>query len=60
MAPTPETRDLDCPEPLSVLNYAAALTKRVKLGTVIIILPLHHPLKSASSLRPWMYFQAAG
>ncbi len=40
----PGDQDLDCPEPLSVLNYLAALTKRVKLGTVIIILPLHHPL----------------
>jgi probable F420-dependent oxidoreductase len=40
----PGDMDLDCPEPLAVLNYVAALTKRIKLGTVIIILPLHHPL----------------
>ena len=36
--------DLDTPEPISVLNYAAALTRRIKLGTSIVILPLHHPL----------------
>jgi len=36
--------DLDTPEPISVLNYAAALTKRIRLGTSIVILPLHHPL----------------
>jgi probable F420-dependent oxidoreductase len=36
--------DIDTPEPISVLNYAAALTRRIKLGTSIVILPLHHPL----------------
>ncbi len=36
--------DLDTPEPISVLNYAAALTRRIRLGTSIVILPLHHPL----------------
>jgi len=36
--------DLDTPEPISVLNYSAALTQRIKLGTSIVILPLHHPL----------------
>jgi probable F420-dependent oxidoreductase len=36
--------NLDTPEPISVLNYAAALTRRIKLGTSIVILPLHHPL----------------
>ena len=46
----PGDQDLDCPEPLSVLNYVAALTKRVKLGTVIIILPLHHPLNIGKQL----------
>jgi probable F420-dependent oxidoreductase len=40
----PGSMDLDTPEPISVLNYAAALTKRIKLGTSIVILPLHHPL----------------
>jgi probable F420-dependent oxidoreductase len=40
----PGDMDLDTPEPISVLNYAAALTKRIKLGTSIVILPLHHPL----------------
>lgn len=40
----PGDMDLDTPEPISVLNYAAALTRRIKLGTSIVILPLHHPL----------------
>jgi probable F420-dependent oxidoreductase len=40
----PGDMDLDTPEPISVLNYAAALTKRIRLGTSIVILPLHHPL----------------
>jgi probable F420-dependent oxidoreductase len=40
----PGDMDLDCPEPLSVLNYVAALTQRLVVGTVIVILPLHHPL----------------
>jgi probable F420-dependent oxidoreductase len=46
----PGDMDLDCPEPLSVLNYAAALTKRLMLGTVIVILPLHHPLEIGKQL----------
>jgi probable F420-dependent oxidoreductase len=46
----PGDQDLDCPEPLAVLNYLAAVTKRVKLGTVIIILPLHHPLTIGKQL----------
>jgi len=36
--------NLDTPEPISVLHYVAALTKRIRLGTSIVILPLHHPL----------------
>jgi probable F420-dependent oxidoreductase len=46
----PGDMDLDIPEPLSVLNYMAALTQRVKLGTVIMILPLHHPLSIGKQL----------
>jgi probable F420-dependent oxidoreductase len=47
---SPDGKYLDCPEPLSVLNYAAALTKRIMLGTVIVILPLHHPLDIGKQL----------
>jgi probable F420-dependent oxidoreductase len=36
------------PNPMVALGYLAALTKKVKLGTCITILPLHHPIEMAT------------
>ncbi|GIX49190.1 MAG: luciferase [Candidatus Tectimicrobiota bacterium] len=37
-------------EPLSLLNYAAALTSRVRLGTSVMLLTLRNPVQLAKSL----------
>lgn len=37
-------------DPLSVLNYAAARTDRVRLGTSVIVLPLRNPVLLAKAL----------
>jgi len=37
-------------EPLTVLAYAAALTKRVRLATGILVLPVRHPVVLAKEL----------
>ena len=37
-------------EPLSVLTYAAALTRKVKLGTGILVLPVRHPVLLAKEI----------
>jgi len=37
-------------EPLNVLAYAAALTKRVKLATGILVLPVRHPVVLAKEI----------
>ena len=36
-----------CPDPALLLAYAAALTKRVRLGSAVNVAPLHHPLHLA-------------
>jgi probable F420-dependent oxidoreductase len=38
------------PEPLVTLSMAAAVTTRVRLGTAILLAPLHMPLRLAKSL----------
>jgi probable F420-dependent oxidoreductase len=38
------------PEPLVALSMAAAVTTRVRLGTAVLIAPLHMPLRLAKSL----------
>jgi alkanesulfonate monooxygenase SsuD/methylene tetrahydromethanopterin reductase-like flavin-dependent oxidoreductase (luciferase family) len=37
-------------EPLSVLTYAAALTRKVKLATGILVLPVRHPVLLAKEI----------
>lgn len=37
-------------EPLSVLTAAAAVTSKVRLGTGLLVAPLHHPVQLAKSL----------
>ncbi|NLU70681.1 LLM class F420-dependent oxidoreductase [Streptomyces sp. HNM0574] len=40
----------DCADPLVTLTLAAAVTERVRLGTSVLIAPLHHPYELARSL----------
>jgi probable F420-dependent oxidoreductase len=39
-----DDEDMPWPEPLLCLSYVAAVTKKIRLGTIVIILPLRHPL----------------
>src|SRR5437763_14733543 len=34
-------------EPILTLTFAAAVTRRVRLGTRVMVLPLHHPVPMA-------------
>ena len=43
----PGGEDVSIPDPLQPLSFAAALTKKIKLGTGILILPQRHPLYTA-------------
>ena len=36
-------------EPLSILSYAAATTKRIGLGTSVLVLPYHNPMRLAKT-----------
>ena len=36
-------------EPLSILSYAAATTKRIALGTSVLVLPYHNPMRLAKT-----------
>jgi probable F420-dependent oxidoreductase len=36
-------------EPLTILSAVAALTKRVALGTSVLVLPYHHPIRLAKA-----------
>ncbi len=42
--------DEQWPDPLACLTYAAAVTKRLRLGTCVAILPEHNPLELAKRL----------
>ena len=42
--------DMDLPDPLLWLAYAAALTTRIKLATGVLILPQRHPIYAAKEL----------
>ena len=37
-------------EPILTLTWAAAVTRRVRLGTSVIVLPMHHPLPIAKQV----------
>jgi probable F420-dependent oxidoreductase len=36
-------------EPLTLLSYVAAITQRVRLGTSVLVLPYHHPIRLAKT-----------
>jgi len=36
-------------EPLTILSYVAAITKRVRLGTSVLVLPYHNPIRLAKT-----------
>jgi probable F420-dependent oxidoreductase len=42
--------DFDLPDPLIWMAYVAAATKRIKLGTGVIILPQHNPVITAKQV----------
>ena len=39
-----------CPDPLNFLTYIAARTSRVKLGTMVVVAPWHHPIRVAEDV----------
>lgn len=43
----PLPADCELPDPLDLLAYLAAVTRRIRLGTGILVLPEHHPLQLA-------------
>jgi probable F420-dependent oxidoreductase len=45
-----DDEDMPWPEPLLCLTYVAAITRKIRLGTIVIILPLRHPLYIAKEL----------
>ena len=36
-------------DPMTILSYVAAITKRVRLGTSVLVLPYHNPVRLAKS-----------
>ena len=45
-----EPASLAVSDPLLPLAYAASITKRIRLGTAVAILPQHHPLQIAKAI----------
>jgi alkanesulfonate monooxygenase SsuD/methylene tetrahydromethanopterin reductase-like flavin-dependent oxidoreductase (luciferase family) len=39
-----------CPSPIGMATYMAARTKRIRLGTGVIVVPLYHPLRVLEDL----------
>jgi len=39
-----------CPDPLQFLSYIAGRTRRVKLGTMVVVLPWHDPMRVAEQV----------
>ena len=50
--------DFDLPDPLIWMAYVAAATKRIKLGTGVIILPQHNPVITAKQVATLDYMSA--
>src|SRR5215813_5884414 len=36
-------------DPLTILSYVAAVTTRIRLGTSVLVLPYHHPMRLAKA-----------
>lgn len=39
-----------CPNPLLMVAHCAGLTKRIRLGTGVVVLPLHNPLRAVQEI----------
>jgi len=39
-----------CPSPVMMVAHCAALTKRIRLGTGVVVLPLHNPLRAVQEI----------
>jgi alkanesulfonate monooxygenase SsuD/methylene tetrahydromethanopterin reductase-like flavin-dependent oxidoreductase (luciferase family) len=46
----PVPPDLPLTDPLSTLSFVAAATRRIVLGTSVLLLPFHHPVVLAKEL----------
>ena len=46
----PGSEDVPIPDPILPLAYAAALTRKIRLATGVLILPQHHPLYVAKEM----------
>src|SRR2546427_11866409 len=46
-------------EPLTLLSYVAASTQRVGLGTSVLVLPYHHPIRLAKTAATLDVFSGA-
>jgi len=47
-------------EPLETLSHVAAATERIKLGTAVLVAPVHVPVVLAAGSPPWTGSAAAG
>src|ERR1700746_2586471 len=48
----PGGEDVEIPDPLLPLSFAAAITKTIRLATGVVILPQRHPLYLAKEIAP--------
>ena len=48
------------PAPVQLLSYFAGRTKRIALGTAVIVLPWHDPIRVAERSRCWTFCAAGG
>ena len=39
-----------CPDPMQFLTYMAAKTKIIKLGSMVVVLPWHDPIRIAEQI----------